>query len=553
MSDFVYSKKGVGTLPLTRFKQLYTDADTISPLPELTLTGNKKNIIYVQKESAFIIIMGYCYHLGESITTMASRLLDTFDESMIKELKYELNGQFIIIIKKHNYLYFFSDCMQVGNLYYSKDFSVITSCFSVVEEGLGTDKSDLDFYKVFEYVAMRNILYPSWLGSGTMHKNIKRLRPYEYIIIDLINSTNHIHEVKFAINNEKEKDIHKISTGLMANLKSVIENPDFKDDHVAVTLTGGYDTRLISVLASNYFKNATFRISSSKISKSKQLDTKIAKKIARSIGKPLKIYQSNNTYKDAFYLLTEGMSPQDNSHTAPVIEDNGSFSLGMGGCFGTELFAPLDYTSIEDFIERSVLKAQRNIKADQVLWDTLRSSIKREFEDISKHYQLAVNCPNDEIRIFNLFCTSFLASHIVWPFNIKGLEFEPYMSMRNLELALRLTTKQFGKRTNFTGMGEVQKIAMAQLCYSVGKINTTHYGPMVPCTLRSFWSYLFHYFQHVTFSLNYRITSFMGEKKLIKATRNTVNINDLSYISNGWDSLFLRRLSEKYGLDAKVK
>ncbi len=553
MADFIYSKRVTDVLSLTRFKQLYVDAEIILPITGLKIIGYKKNIIHIQKGSDFITILGYCYCPGESVNSTASRILDTFDESMIKELKCTLIGQFIIIVKKHNVMYFFSDCMQVGGLFYSDDLSVLSSSFSVTEEAVGSDKSDLNFYKVFEYAAMYQIEFPSWLGSKTMHKKIMRLRPYEYIVIDMTGSASRVGGIGFTINNEKERDISKISTDLTTRLKSAIENPDLKDANVVATLTGGYDSRLVCTLAAHYFNDITFRICSSKISKSKKLDVIIAKKVAEAINRPLRYYQATENYEDVFYLLTDGMSPSEDSLTTPAIEDSGSFSLGLGGCYGTQLFAPVDYESVEDFIDQSILKAKRNIQANQEMWKTLRSAMKDEFQAIGKHYKLAVACPNDEIRIFNLFSTGFFSSHIVWSFNVKGLAFEPYMSMKNLELALKVTKGQRGRRKNFSGIGQVQKNAMAKLCYRVGKIETTHYGPMVPCTIRSFPSYLFYYLQHVSFTLSHKLKAVMEKVKLTKTSHNTVHINDLSYVSNGWDRLFLRRLKEKYSVEANIQ
>jgi hypothetical protein len=553
MADFIYSEKSSDIFPLTRFKRLYADSKVATSTSKLKLFGHKGNVIYIEKGDDFIAILGYCYCPGESTRATASRILNTFEESMIKELKCTLVGQFVIIIKKNNLMYFLSDCMQVGGLFYSDDLSVLSSSFSVIEEAVGSDKSNLNFYKVFEYVAMRQIEYPSWLGSKTMHKKVMRLRSYEYIVIDMTGSASRVGGIGFTINNEKERDIRKISTDLTTRLKSAIENPDLKDAHVVATLTGGYDSRLVCTLAANYFNDITFRICSSKISKSKKLDDIIAKKVAEAISRPLRYYQATENYDDVFYLLTEGMSPSENSLITPAIEDSGSFSLGLGGCYGTELFAPVDYESVEDFIDQSILKAKRNIQANQEMWETLRSAMKDEFQAIGKHYKLAVACPNDEIRIFNLFNTGFFSSHMVWPCNVKGLAFEPYMSMKNLELALKVTKEQMGRWRNFSGIGQVQKNAMAKLCYRVGKIETTHYGPMVPCTIRSFPSYLFYYLQHVSFTLSHKLKAVMEKVKLTKISHNTVHINDLSYVSNGWDRLFLRRLKEKYSVEANIQ
>ncbi|HBG27314.1 MAG: hypothetical protein A2Y10_12725 [Planctomycetes bacterium GWF2_41_51] len=540
MAEFIYSKKSQHTFSLTKSKDLYADADIVTLSGELKVFAYRGTYLHIADKEDFIIVLGYCHYPGESVEHTASRILQTFKESLIGELKSELCGQFIIIIKKAGLMYFFTDFMHIGSIFYSEDFSVITSRFSAAEEAMDMGRDNVNNYKIFEFIAMQQIIYPTTLGAGTIHKKIKRIRPYEYLVKDVLGSNVRIGEVKFSINNKKSNDIHKLAADLIANLKSSLENPDLKEKPIWVSLTGGYDTRLVATIASRYFKNITFRVGIPKTGASK--DFVFAQKTSKVLGRPLRTYLCDDNDYDDFYVLTDGMSPSENCLISQIIKDNGIFSLGIGGCFGTELFTPLNYRSVESFIEQSLLKAARNIRANENMWDSLRTSMIKEFENIKSHYSLAENNPNDEIRIFNLFRTGIFAN-MVWQYNIRGLEFEPYMSKKNFELALQISKNHMGRKESLRGIAQVQKEAMAQLAYNAAKIGTTHYCPMVPCTIRSLPSYLYYFLPHVIAEIS---------KRLRKMTHHTVCINDLSYASNGWDGLFLRRLKEKYNLQGSI-
>ena len=123
--------------------------------------------------------VGYVSFLGgRSGLDSLSRILESFDESRIGDLKKELVGQYVLLVKKGDGVWLFSDFMGARNVFYSNDGLVVSSSLSRIEDLLHTGPADLDLYKVAEFLAVKHILYPAWLGSTTTHKRIKLLYPY---------------------------------------------------------------------------------------------------------------------------------------------------------------------------------------------------------------------------------------------------------------------------------------------------------------------------------------------------------------------------------------
>jgi len=547
MADFIWAQRNIIEAP--RFKRIYKK-NMLKPMRKMYIYGKDKTYTFIQKENNFIIIIGYCCFPGESIHNTALRILKSFNESKILNLKKQLTGQFIIIIKKNNIVYSFGDIWQVRNIFYSKDFNIISSSISSIEKNINTSEKDLDVDKVIEYIAMEIIHYPSWLGNKTMHINIKRLRPFEYIIIDTLKSVFRIGEVCFYIDNRKELSLDKISNNLLDTLRNIIENPSFKDSKIGVTLTGGYDTRLVAILATNYYKNSSFRIALSQETYGSIKESKISKKIAKIVNIPIVIKSSktNRDFNDRFYILTEGLSPTNNSTITPIIYKNYIYDLGLGGCFGTELFKPLDsYLKIEDYIKKSILKAKKYIQINKEAWSRLYFSIDEEFKSIREHYILYEPNVLDELRIFLLLNTAFFSSSILAPYNINGLEFEPYYFWHILEIAFKVPKKYmciygFSRWTSL-----VQKKSISKINYPIGRVMTTNYQPMLPLTIRTLIFYLSGGFQYFTD----KVISSLKNKNKQYSKKITIN-NNLYYLSDGWDELFLRRIREKYNIKIDI-
>jgi len=129
----------------------------------------------------------------------------------------------VILIKKGRTIYLFSDFMGSRNIFYSDDSHVVTSSFSKVEDLLQTSSRDLDMYKVLEFLAMRHVLYPAWMGRSTEHRRIKWLLPYEYLAIDLENSSFRLGSIIYTIDNMKQHDCSLLVDELLSRLNAIIK------------------------------------------------------------------------------------------------------------------------------------------------------------------------------------------------------------------------------------------------------------------------------------------------------------------------------------------
>ena len=72
---------------------------------------------------------------------------------------------------------------------------------------------------------------------------------------------------------------------------------------------------------------------------------------------------------------------------------------------------------------------------------------------------------------------------------------------------------------------------------------------MVPCTIRSFSSYLFGIRQYLLNKLTLKIKNKFNNYNY---NYKKVIISNVSYLSNGWDELFLRRIKEKYNINIDI-
>jgi hypothetical protein len=106
-----------------------------------------------------------------------------------------------------------------------------------------------------------------------------------------------------------------------------------------------------------------------------------------------------------------------------------------------------------------------------------------EFKDIEKHYKLSVPNILDKVRIFILLRTAFFSSFMLAAYNIKGLQVEPYGYFKLLEIALKIPEEHIRRGGKSRNTNLVQKKAMSEVSYNIGKIITTHYQPMLPYTI----------------------------------------------------------------------
>lgn len=494
-----------------------------------------------------IASIGYVCHVGgDSVQATLSKILRSFDETQIGTLKKTLVGQYVLLIKKGDSIYLFSDFMGTRNIFYSDDGKVISTSFSKAENLLGTSASDLDTYKVFEFLAMRHIFYPSWLGRTTEHRRIKWLLPYEYLVVDTANSSYRLGSVVYSIDNKKQSDCSFLADELLSRLKAIINRREFKDVPVAASLTGGRDSRLVAAIAAEQFRNIRFRtaVSLERVSSSKDLE--VADRIAKLRGIPLDIYTFQAGRDDKRFIeLTEGFTPAFNHSISPLIDSAGSYSLGLGGVYGTELFIAIPWNKIDGYIQQKVENAKQSLKVEDSFWNNFCGTLHDEFRRTKEHFQLSDGDERDYIRLFNLLNTVRYSSFILSAFNRAGYQLEPYGNYAILELALRVAPALWGNHRRLGGDALVQKAAMANLDPRLAKIMTySSFRPMTPFSLPSVPFYLMGFTIQVAYWLRER---FEGIKK--KPIRTV--LPEGYYISDGWEKHFIDRTVKKYGLSVQ--
>jgi hypothetical protein len=480
---------------------------------------------------------------GESIRETLCRILESFREDQVRELKERLVGQYVLVVKKGSRICIFADVLGARNVFYSEDCAVISSSFSDVEAILKAGSVNLDEYKVLEYLAMRHVLYPAWLGRATFHKRIKWLLPYEFISIDLQGGSFRLDSVTYSIENRKERDCSILSSELLSTLSSITFRKEFEGCPVGATLTGGHDSRLIAAIAARKYENIHFRIATSTENPRSLLDWKVAEKVARARRVPLDVYEFQiGRDEERFYNLTEGFSPSYNHTVAPLLDGAARYSLGLGGAFGTEMFMPIPWGSIDEFIRERVQVAQRYLRADDKFWRTFGERLLDQFGEIKSHYRLTNSDERDYIRLFGLLVTARYGSFILSAFNRTGYQLDPYGSYALLALALRVSPALWGDHRRFGGNGLVQKGAMRMIDPRMGRILAyMHSRPMLPLTILTAPLYLIGFILQAVSWLRSRQNSPTKDQRKSPLPGGT-------YQSDGWEEQFLRRTADNYGL-----
>jgi hypothetical protein len=508
------------------------------------IDGKDNTFCIVRHGDDAIASIGYVCHIdGDSIQETLSQILSSFNESQIVDLKKILVGQYVLLVKKGDSIYLFSDFMGARNIFYSDDGRVISSSFSKVENILGTSASDLDTYKVFEFLAMRHVLYPTWIGRTTEHRRIKWLLPYEYLVINTTNSSYRLGSIVYMIDNKKQSDCSLLSNELLSTLRAIIGRREFKNSPVAASLTGGRDSRLVAAIAAEQFPNIHYRTAVSSERFTSLKDFEVADKIAKIRGIPLDVYRFQpGQDEERFCELTEGFAPSFNHSITPLIDSAGSYSLGFGGVYGTELFMPIPWNSIDNYVQRRIESAKQALRVENGFWNYFRESLHDEFRRTKDHFQLSSSDDRDYIRLFNLLDTARYSSFILSAFNRAGYQLEPYGSYSVLDLALRVAPALWGNHKRLGGNALVQKTAMAKLDPRLARVMTySTFRPMLPLSITSAPFYLMGFTLQVADWLRDKFDD-------IKKEPTRTDLPGGYYLSNGWEKQFLGRTVKKYGL-----
>lgn len=470
-----------------------------------------------------IIIIGYAFCSDNTIEEYFAMVLSNniINDVLISEIKKKVHGSYIILCSVGNIMYVFSDFLQTRNVFYSVKNNLISSSYKIISDS--NDKEKFDEYKFFEYLAMRHIVYPSFISNSTIYHDAFCLRAYEYLKIDLINGHFDVLDLYIHINNKKNISIDLLSRQTEKELNKIICNPKFKNKKIGLTLTGGFDSRLISSIAQVYYKNSIYRIAvyQNKYSKDYVIASKISKKSKKELVKFEMIPDIHSLF---FNLVTYGLTPKENSIISPLFLDK-KFELSFGGAFGTELYNKIHYNTISDFVEDTLDDLKRVFKNAEHLITKLKEELYYEFEQINRHYLIEEKNERDLIRLFILNSTAKFSSPMQSAYNIFGLNFEPFGAFPIIELGMRIPEKT----NNNNKLGKnfiIQKKIMYRLNKRISLILTTRYSPLSPLNLVSFIPYVIA-----------RINLYLDTKQRSKKINNNqikLNYNDWIYFSDNW-------------------
>jgi len=511
------------------------------------ICGKEETCCVVRSGEDAIAAVGYVSYInGDSVSSTLSDILGSFHESQIGYLKKKLIGQYVLLIKKGQHIYLFSDFMGSRNLFYSDDKIIVSSSYSKIENLLTTSSSDLDINKVIEYLAMKHVHYPTWIGRTTGHRRIKWLLPYEYIAINIASSSIRLGSIVYEIDNKKQSDCSLLSNALLSSLRAIVGRREFQDSPVAASLTGGRDSRLIAAVAAEQYTKIRFRTAVSYEKYNSLKDLEVAKKLSKIRGVPLDIFTFvNGRDEERFRELSDGFAPAYNHSITALIDSAATYSLGLGGLYGTELFRPIPQRSIDHYIKIGIENARKSIKVGDDFWKYFREVLYDEFRRTKDHFQLSVDEDRDYIRLFTLLDTARYGSFIISAFNSIGYQLEPYGSYPVFDLAFRVSPTLWGNHKRLSGDALVQKAAMAKLNSRMARILTySSFRPMLPYSISTMPFYLIGFSFHVVHWMRER-------SKDIKREKTRLDMPGGYYLSDGWANLFLDRTAKKYGLHIK--
>jgi hypothetical protein len=529
-----------------RLKRLY---DTeVKPTKGFTIHSNAQTTNSVTRDRDFVFVLGHCYRPGKTTNQTLRDLLPISSATDIAEAKAGLFGHFVAIIKRGDTVTIFGDYLQMRAIFYSTGGTVISSSLAAVERFVGAPADELDEYKVYELFAMRHVLYPGLLGNTTIHKKIHRLRPYEYIRINSREDTFEVYSCEFTINNQKISDVDTVARKLVEKLEMAIHLPELRESPVGATITGGYDSRLVAAIAARYFAKLRLRVCVSDEDQRSQYDSKVATKLAEGLVLPLDRYETIWAEDlDDYFDLTEGCSPVGNAVMARLLRNTHRYAIGFEGTLGTELFMPVEFTGVDDFLDRATQRVRVAISDGEEYLQRFRENLCSELSDLQNHYSLAQEHPQDWIRLLFLYNTVSSFSCVRSAYNVLGMQMEPYSTQPVIETAFQVPASMWGNEHTLAGRAFVQKKAMAMINYRLGKIMTfTHFSPMVPFSIKTLPAYAIGYLQHVAF--------WMRERASERARAPyVVSLGGFRYPSNGWNALYTRRILAGYQVDMSTR
>lgn len=498
MADFFYSFQEKAAPK--KFSELYRHQKAASK--GLTVFSNYEVEEYIsQKATAFII--GTSTVVGKDKGLFLSGVLSTFNpEKSMPTLQRSLVGQYVIIVTTDDgKSYIQSDFLNVRSIYFDVKAKQAASSIGALDAISANDK---DPYKAFEFRAMRGCIYPQWLGSTTALPSVSKLRTCQYLEIDNASGEIAVRDTVLKMDNTKPATPEKnafICTGI---LRSIIGS--FSNYHAASTITGGYDSRIISTICSRKIDNLTLRISTFGDPGFK--DLKIARKVAKVLGRKIAVYTADlKRDSDDFFNYTDGLTPFENCIVTSMMYRTGDFAVGFGGTLGTEIFSTLRYVTRDDLISSFCSIASKDDTGNGYM-ERFEEALRDEFAHIASHIKLAVNEERDIVRLFWTFATARFSSPIVSAFDINGRQMEPFATFPMVEAALGISYDYQGDQKTHGRFYMIPKMIMKEVSTRVGMIDSTHFAPFLPVSFFTFPLYVIGKFKAISYYRHYKPREF---------------------------------------------
>lgn len=208
----------------------------------------------------------------------------------------DLSGPFAILIvnKLNKQTLLFTDLMNFIPIFHYKvkDKIYISSIPEIISENINLLEDDIDKVSLVEFVSNGTITFPY-----SLYKNLKQLDPATiYKFQNNISETNNYYKFK-EVNSNKNISYysHKVKVYLKNYLEEITSSNNKKN--ISYLLSGGEDSRLIRSLI-----DKKINLKAITISRCKNAELKIAKRISKCFGDQLFIFKKNY---DNYFKLAE--------------------------------------------------------------------------------------------------------------------------------------------------------------------------------------------------------------------------------------------------------
>lgn len=470
MADFFYSSTE-SAFPNRKLSQMYSETDILSP--KMRIFRNYTSEYYTSSGNVAYIV-GTAQVLKSDKVSFFQTLLESFDESLMPVIVRELVGQYVVLIHANDHWYVMSDFINVRPIFYDLEKGEVSSNFGAMTSfHVGFD----DEYKSFEFRTMDKCLYPVMLGSATSIQSIKRLQPCQYLVIG---QSIEVKDFTVRLDNTKIPSPDRCAESTQALLTTLIRK--YAHCKAVSTITGGYDSRLISCLCATCISNLELRIST--IGEKGFIDLSIAKKVARKLKKRLHVYQTDpQTSKEEYYYLTDGLSKENNMIIMDMIKHGADYQIGFGGSMGTELYSTLPYHDQKQLIESYMNRANSGTSPDDTLIRSFHTALNEQMDYIESHIQLQEQNSRDVVRLFQVMMTARFSSPLLALSDIYGHQLEPFSTFPIIENGIRIPYDFQGDSKTFGRFYLIPKLMMKKINYQVGAIDSTHHQPLLPVSI----------------------------------------------------------------------